>query len=113
MFTGIFCCLFVFIVLGDEPSCLPVGWGDKDRHIPSVDDTKKCLLVSKPSKFVALLTKVVVGLPNAGRCGGGPGGCGLGRLKSYDAAARKYGTDWPPFGICFFTMNLHLNGKLI
>lgn len=87
-----------------ENSCLAVGWGSKERHIPPTNDTRKCLLSLQPSKFVALIARVVVGLPNAGSCGGGRGGCAMGRLKSYNADARKYGTDWPPFGTSFFTL---------
>ena len=100
---GIFYYLCLYSVCSVEDVCLEVGW--KDRHVPTVNDTRKCLRSSRPSKFVALVARVVVGLPNAGRCGGGRGGCPLARLKSYDAEARKYGTDWPPFGINFFNSN--------
>jgi len=51
-------------------------------------------------KYLHLLEMAVTGslIDEAGRCGGGKGGCALSNLRPYSAKLREVGDDWPPFG---------------
>jgi len=56
-----------------------------------------CLLLARPSLFVAAVTEVVLGLPISGACNSSStGGCST--TVPFDAEARNWGNDWPPTG---------------
>ena len=56
-----------------------------------VSEQRKCLLYTKPTPYIDLLMKAVVGFPNQGAQHGL-------KITKFDPIERKYGLDWPPFG---------------
>jgi Macrocin-O-methyltransferase (TylF) len=67
------------------------------RFTPKLElEPEQCLIYEKPSPYIELLMRTVVGFPNHGKCAGICDG-----LYPYDATERKYGNDWPPYA---FTM---------
>lgn len=79
-------------------TCLEYGTS-KDRRRPSSpnDDPHRCLLYEPPSRALQYLTQILVGLPDAGRCDFSIPACAPPH-QPYDAKARQFGNDWPPYG---------------
>lgn len=70
---------------------------ETDRWTPVPEQKDLCLEYTIPSIYIKTVMTSVVGTPIQGRCAGGPGGCS--NIKPYKEKLRKYGNDWPPFGL--------------
>lgn len=78
-------------------TCMAVGWGDS-RAVPSkMHDA--CLIIPHLSPYVEAISKIALGLPSDGSCGGDTGVCDLSHPRVYDPELRFYGLDWPPHGL--------------
>jgi hypothetical protein len=85
-------------VARSEYVCLDIQLSRKthDRYTPTLDEISKCLIYEKPSAYIDLLMKVLVGTPLEGSCTLRVPNCKA--IVPYKHEDRQYGLDWPPFG---------------
>jgi len=72
--------------------------GTVNREQPGPEDKRKCLLQTKRSPYMDIVSKAVLGFPRFGSCSGW---ADCSNVKPYNSNLRYYGNDWPPTG---FTM---------
>jgi len=80
-------------VVSTSISCLP-KYVEKQFVQVHPDNVAECLINEKPSNYIALMSKVLVGLPREGSYAGG----NTKNVRPYDEGLRAAGADWPPLG---------------
>lgn len=79
------------------PACLKFTGEDCTEMARFSLHSPECLPLTKPSRYIQILTEAILGTPVGGECvRTSPGGCSV--QQPLNPEMRKWGNDWPPFG---------------